>query len=113
MDVFSKARDGMAFPMLGLNTEHPASFGKGFLHFSVFVGPTGFEDYRGPEFGFPFGSPFFAASLTTELANLPLRLHRFALTDQIDIQITCARLPGQLNAPLTFTGPSEAANCHL
>lgn len=107
MDVLFKAREGMAFPMVSLNTDHPGASGTGFLHFSVFVGPTGFEDYLGPEFGFPFGSAFLAAPLPNEIPNLALRSHRLALTDEMDIQITCSRLPGQLNTQVTFTGPTE------
>lgn len=107
MDVLFKAREGMAFPLVSLNTEHPKAFDNGFLHFSVFVGPTSFENYPGPEFGFPFGSPFLAAPLQNEISKLPLRSHRLALTDEMDIQITCTRLPGQLSTPVTFTGPTE------
>ena len=107
MDVLFKAREGMAFPMVSLNTEHPGAFSTGFLHFSVFVGPTGFENYPGPEFGFPIGSPFLAAPLQDEISNLPLRSHRLVLSDEIDIQITCTRLPGQLNTQVTFTGPTK------
>lgn len=106
MDVLVKAREGMDFPMVSLNTEHPGPPGIGFLHFSVFVGPTGFANYPGPELGFPFGSPFLAAPLQNEIFGLPLRSHRFALTDEMDIQITCTRLPGRLNTPVTFTGPT-------
>lgn len=87
--------------------EETDAFGEGFLYFSIFVGPTGFENYLGPEFGFPFGSPFLAAPLQNEISNLPLRSHRLALTEELDIQVTCTRLPGELNTPVTSTGPTE------
>lgn len=105
--VLNAARENMEFPMLSLNTDVPPPTFEGFLHFGVIVGPKVFPDYRGPEIGFPFGSPYVVRGLTPPHAGLSMRSCRIALSDTIDIQITCAFVPGRLKVPIAFTAPSN------
>jgi len=105
-EIIGTARDGAEFPRVSVNTENESAFDQGFLHFAIIVGPRGFEDYRGPEFGAPFNSPFLSTPLPQVLTNLPIRIHRLELASDVDIQITCMFLPGALNVPVSFTSPN-------
>ena len=107
MDVFSAAREGAAFPMLTFNAEHTTPASRGLCHFAVYVGPKGFPDYVGADLGFPHESPFMVEPLPSEMTRLPLRSHRVALSDVLDMQITAVLLPGQLNVPASFTSPTR------
>ncbi|MDE2371282.1 MAG: hypothetical protein KGN16_20095 [Burkholderiales bacterium] len=103
MEIFLAARDGAQYPMLLFNTEciTPAS---SLCHFAVYVEPTGFANCAGADLGAPHGSPFVSPPLPDKIANLPMRTHRVALSDTLDIQITTTILPGQLNVPVSLTG---------
>ena len=104
-DVVKAARENMAFPIVSLSTDVPPPFDGGFLHFAVIAGPKGFADYTGYELGFPFGSPYVVGGLSPLPAGLPLRSHRIAFSDTVDLQIVCAQLPGALSVPIGFTSP--------
>ena len=103
--VLSKARESSTFPMMSLNTDWPAAPSPAFLHFAVVVGPAGFPEYRGPEFGLPFDSPFVVDGLASLPAELPVRMTRFALSETVDVQITCTALVGTLSVPASFASP--------
>jgi hypothetical protein len=107
IEVFSAAREGAQFPMLLFNTEHTTLESRGLCHFAVYVGPKGFSDYVGVDLGAPHENPFMVEPLPDEIAPLPLRTHRIALSDTLDIQITTALLPGQLNVAASFTSPTR------
>lgn len=104
-DVIQRARAGRDFPMLSLNTDHPLPQSPAYLHFAVIVGPTGFPEYRGPEFGMPANGPFVMPVLTENPAQLPVQIARFSLSDKLDIQITSMSLSGALSVPACFSTP--------
>lgn len=105
-DVLGAAREGAEFPIMALNTEHPTNDQEYFLHFAFVVGPAGFPEYPGPELGAPFGSPFLCSPLPNPIVNVPIRLHRVALSDTVEVQVSCVALPGALTVPATVTSPS-------
>lgn len=106
-EIFLKAQEGAKFPILSLNDEHLTPFEEGFLHFGIIVGPKGFENYSGGEFGFPYGSPCLVKPLPEEFSKLPIRSHRLELSNNTDIQITVCYLPGRLKLPVAITSPSQ------
>lgn len=106
-EIFRKAREGAKFPILSLNDEHLTPFEEGFLHFGIIVGPKGFENYSGGEFGFPYGSPCLVKPLPEEFSKLPIRSHRLELSNNTDIQITVCYLSGRLKLPVAITSPSQ------
>ena len=108
-NVFKAARENAQFPLLSLNSDHPAPAGDSFLHFAFVVGAKGFADYVGPEQGFPFGSPFLPEPPPTSRGPLPIRIHRIELSPTMDLQVTCCHLPGKLAVPLAFTGPNPTS----
>ncbi len=104
-DVIQRAREGIEFPMLSLNTDHLLPSPPAFLHFAVIVGPTGFPTYPGPEFGLPVGSPFLIGGMPEAPTSLAVRATRFSLSSALDIQITCMCLAGALSVPACFATP--------
>ena len=107
LDSIMRARDGAEFPILSLADGPLTRQSNSYFHVSVIAGPPSFEAYLGPDHGFPTGSPFLL-SPSPHALTASMRLHRFHLSDTTDLQITLMRLPGILNAPVTFTGPNAA-----
>lgn len=105
-NVFMTSREGAVFNIISLHPDAKYSFDTGFLHFGLIVGPLGFPEYSGPNFGIPFGSPFVTKALPSPLINIPLRLHRVSIGSRVDIEIVVLWLPGSLKERVTFTGPS-------
>lgn len=101
--VFFDSRDGANFHILGINPDSRNIFPNGFFHFSLIVGPSGFELYKGEKHGYPVDSPFLGKPLPIGELNIPVRLHRVSLSENIDIQITIAWLPGALKKPIVLT----------
>jgi hypothetical protein len=95
---FMDAREGQIFLGVCLDPRTVVGRVPGFLHVSVVVGPLGFPDYYGPELGIPYGSPFLAEEPPPlhRLSDLPCRLHRLALGDKVELQLTSVWLPGRL-----------------
>ncbi len=105
-DAFMASREGVVFNILSVHPDAKQRFDMGFLHFGLIVGPPGFVDYSGPNFGIPFGSPFVIEKLPNPLTNIPLRLHRVSMGSRVDIEIVALWLPGSLTEMATFTGPA-------
>lgn len=103
IDVFVRAREGALFQLVELNKEHPLAPAPNFLHFSIVVGPSGFESPCRETFGVPYGSPLHNVS-TKSLGEVPIRVHRVSLSDDVDIEITSALLPGILQMRYIFSG---------
>lgn len=103
VQVFQSARENAVDQIV---EQHPDSLGvfpNGFYHISVIVGSAGFELYKGENHGFPIDSPFLSELLPRDLIQIPMRYHRVSLSEDIDLQISTARLPGTLKTPVTFT----------
>lgn len=79
------------------------TFLPGIFHLSVIAGPCGFNLYQENNHGFPVGSPFLQTPLPERIKDIPIRFHRITLSDDIELQVSIAKLPGALNAPITFT----------
>lgn len=103
MGVFVRSREGALFQLVELNKERPLTPAPNFLHFSVVVGPPGFESPGTEIFGAPHGSPLHHASMES-LSKVPIRVHRVSLSDEVDIEITSALLPGELQMRYIFSG---------
>jgi hypothetical protein len=106
-DVFLNSRSNAIFQILDFHPEAVSSIGSGFLHFGIIVGPKDFEMYNGTEIGIPDGSPFLMKPFPNQLVQLPVRIHRFNLSQGIDIQVVTTALSGKLNMPITITSPSR------
>jgi hypothetical protein len=102
-DILLNSRSDAIFPILDFHSEAVSSLNTGFLHFGVIVGPKDFEKYTGTEIGIPNGSPFLTNPFLNQEVKLPVRIHRFTLSQNVDIQIVTAILPGSLNMPITIT----------
>jgi hypothetical protein len=105
-NVFMNSREGTVFHIISLHPDAKKRFDTGFLHFGLVVGPPGFPEYMGPNFGIPFGSPFLKEALPTPLVNMPMRLHRISIGSTVDIEIVVLWLPGSLKEKVTLTSPS-------
>jgi hypothetical protein len=106
-DVFLNSRSDAVFQILDFHPEAISSIGSGFLHFGIIVGPKGFEMYNGTEIGIPDDSPFLMKPFPHQLMRLPVRIHRFNLSEDIDIQVVTTTLSGKLNMPVAITSPSR------
>jgi hypothetical protein len=106
-DAFMASREGMVFNILSIHPDAKQRFDKGFLHFGLIVGPPGFTDDSGPNFGIPFESPFIIEKLPNPLTNIPLRRHRVSMGSRMDIEIVALWLPGSLTERAVFTGPTS------
>lgn len=108
--VFSEAREGVKFHIFEPHPDASKRFKTGFFHFSVIVGPAGFEIYKGENHGFPIGSPFLTEPLPERILGMPVRYHKVSLSDDLDMQISTSKLPGTLRAPVTFTVNEDINN---
>lgn len=106
--VFVAARESVVFNTVLFNTGHREFMVPSFAHFSVIVGPCGFESYRGDQLGLPLGSPHISPPLPT-LDNLAVRSHRLSLEPHVDLDIIAMVLPGRVTVPVTFTSPERSA----
>jgi hypothetical protein len=100
-EVAVRAREGLDFNILLFDQDQSPLFA-GFCHFSLIVGPCGFESYRGPKLGLPFASPFIEPPLGN-LMNLFLRSHRLSLAPHVEVEIVTTILPGRVTVPLALT----------
>ena len=105
-NVFMTSRERAVFNIISPHQDAKKRFNTGFLHFGLIIGPPGFPEYSGPNFGIPFGSPFLNEALTSPLINIPMRLHRISIGSTVDIEIVVLWLPGSLKEKVTFTSPS-------
>lgn len=103
LQVFQTARENSIFQIVEQHPDSLSVFPNGFYHISVIVGSAGFELYKGENHGFPIDSPFLSEPLPKDLIQIPMRYHRVSLSEDIDLQISTARLPGTLKTPVTFT----------
>jgi hypothetical protein len=108
VDVFRRAREDALFQLVTLNTQHPNPEKPNFLHFSVTVGPSGFDSPGIEIFGLPHGSPLFKPMPHEMLANVPIRVHRIALSNAIDVEILATALPGELHTGIVFSGSQSS-----
>jgi hypothetical protein len=108
MDSFNDSREGVFFNIITSPEDAEKHFAKGFTHFAVIVGPSGFPNYLGPDLGIPFGSPFVKEALPSSLMGVPSRLHRVSLNNKFDIEIMVIRLPGSLTQKVIITGQSRS-----
>lgn len=106
--AFVSAREGSDFPIIELHKEYATTQSPRFLHFSVIVGPPGFEDTDNQVYGIPHGSPFVDPLITQELKRLPVREHRVRLSENIELQIIATVLPGKLLTPVCFASSLES-----
>jgi hypothetical protein len=102
--ILEAARRDAEFNLLTLNPEVPPPETH-FLHFTVIVGPSGFRDYSGPQFAFPYDNPHLHEPLPDPLLRIPIRLHRVKLSATTDVQVITSALPGALKIPMAFTTP--------
>lgn len=105
-NVFMASREGAVFNIISPHKDAQKRFDTGFLHFGLIIGPPGFPEYTGPNFGIPFKSPFLKEALPSPLTNVPMRLHRISIGSTVDIEIVVFWLPGSLKEKVTFTSPS-------
>lgn len=73
---------------------------------SVIVGPTEFEWYQGPVWGWPYGSEFVRGEPSGNW-KIPSRHQRFHLDEETDIQLTAIWAPGSLVIPAVLTTPEN------
>jgi hypothetical protein len=101
--ILMDAREGAQFQIIEPHPEADKIFPNGFFHVSVILGPSNFKQYEGQNHGFPVGSPFLTSPLPESVSNSPVRYHRVLLSNNLEMQITTAKLPGSLRVPVTFT----------
>lgn len=105
VQIFKGARENATFQIVRLNSDFPSLVEPTFLHFSVVVGPRGFSSPQNELLGLPQGSPFLPSTRPIEAIQAPIRLHRVLLSDNIELEITAANLPGDLQTPWLFAAP--------
>jgi hypothetical protein len=103
VNIFKDAREGAQFQIVEPHPESDNLFPGGFFHVSVILGPSNFKKYEGQNHGFPVGSPFLTSPLPDSISDLPIRYHRVLLSNDLEMQVTSAKLPGSLRVPVTFT----------
>lgn len=75
---------------------------------SVVVGPTGFQPYRGPEWGAPYGSTFVSGEPSPDQRFSHLAT-QFPLDDTTDIFVATTWIPGEMAIPMILTTPMGSA----
>ncbi|MDR3638661.1 MAG: hypothetical protein P4L84_32950, partial [Isosphaeraceae bacterium] len=103
-EQFIQSRQGKEFPGVYLPERPGTAEDLCFPLISVIVGPTGFEIYRGPIWGWPYGS-VFATEEPSEQVRFRTRHQRFRLDEQTDVQLTAMWGLGSLAIPAIFTSP--------
>jgi hypothetical protein len=105
-DQFKKSREGKEFPGVYLPSRPNPARGPIFPLVSVVVGPTGFQTYLGPHWGWPYGSEFMRGEPSGDW-TIPSRHQRFHLDDKTDIQITTIWAPGALTIQAVMSAPTN------
>jgi len=103
---FIRSRQGKEFPGVYMPEKTLEAAVPIFPLISVIVGPTDFEWYRGPVWGWPYGSEFVRGEPSGN-SPIPLRHQRFHLDEETDIQLTAIWAPGSLLIPAVMTGPEN------
>ena len=103
---FFQSREGKEFPALYLPEKTLEAEGPIFPLISVIVGPTEFEWYQGPVWGWPYGSEFVRGEPSGNW-KIPSRHQRFHLDEEPDIQLTAIWAPGSLVIPAVLTTPEN------
>lgn len=107
LGVFVNAREEARFQILDWHPKAWQQSRTGIWHVGLVVAPPGSPTYSGATLGFPDGSPFVAGSLPRGRVRLPARHHHVALSQEIELQITTVRVPGELRVPCTLTAPTQ------
>jgi len=103
---FIRSRQEKEFPGVYMPEKPPEAEGPIFPLISVIVGPTDFEWYRGPVWGWPYGSDFVYGK-PSENKQIRSSHQRFHLDEQTDIQLTAIWAPGTLLIPAVMTAPEN------
>jgi hypothetical protein len=103
---FFQSRDGKEFPALYMPEKPAQAQGSIFPLISVIVGPTDFEWYQGPVWGWPYGSEFVRGEPSRNW-KIPSRHQRFHLDEETDIQLTAIWASGSLVIPAVLTAPEN------
>ena len=110
---FIASRQGKEFPGLYMPPRTDVALGPFFPLIAVIVGPTEFEWYNGPLWGWPYGSGFAKGEPSGQW-KISTRHQRFHLDDTTDIQLTAIWTPGQLSIPAVLAAPvNEPAKAAL
>lgn len=103
VEIFRTSREDAEFQIIGLH-ESSVPHAPSFFHFSVAVGPPGFRS-NGPDLlGIPYGCPLVKEHPDVPLVDIPCRVHRVRLSDHVELEITSAILPGDLQNRVVFSG---------
>lgn len=103
---FIQSRQGKEFSGLCLPERPDVSQGPFFPLSAVMVGPTRFEWYKGPLWGWPYGSEFVTGQPSGNW-QIRLRHQRFCLDGETDFQLTAIWAPGSLRIPAVLTTPEN------
>lgn len=88
--------------ILQLNREYELIASSSFLHFSVLVGPAGFTSPQNQIMGLPYGGKLASQRPDNSDDKAPIRIHRFQLSKDIEIEIVASHHPGKLSMPVVF-----------
>jgi len=103
IELFSRIQNEAAQHIITPSNKGLNRFDPSFLHFTVCIGPKGAEDYEGPEWLLPTGSPRLEDPIPKTIKDFYIARHRIALANQIDIQISCMLLPGNISVPSIYS----------
>ena len=101
---FIQSRQGKEFPGLYMPPRPDSEIGPTFPLIAVIVGPTDFEWYCGPLWGWPYGSEFTKGEPSGNL-KISTRHQRFKLDVTTDVQLTSIWAPGALSIPAVLSTP--------
>lgn len=103
LEIFRASREDAEFQIVGLNESSP-SHQPSFFHFSVTIGPPGFEAGHSEILGTPYGSPLVKEHHDRPLVDIPSRVHRIQLSDRVELEVTSSVLHGDLQNRMVFFG---------
>ena len=102
LGVMRESRDGVDFPLLSFPSRILLN-SPSFLHTAIIVGPAGFPTYLDTMHHIPANSPFLVTNVDIQTPGISANTHRFNL-GPIDIQISLAIIPGQMQTGALFIG---------
>ncbi len=101
-NIFQAMSENAVVQIVELNSQYALNAVPNFLHFSVLVGPPGFESPPSQLLGLPYGGQLASSKPADWDGQAPVRVHRVSLSKCIDLEIIASHHPGELKMPVVF-----------
>lgn len=105
-DLLLQSQANIVDNIIELNREVNLETDQKFLHFIINIGDKGFDSDEDLIASAPIGSIFHNGK-AEKIDRIPLRTHRAAISDVLELEIISTEIKGKLSSALVFSGKSS------